>query len=143
LVRRTLLATAALALVIFVGCGDSSSSGTTGDGVPVTLREYAVSVGETSVAAGDVKFRIDNEGKLEHELVVFRTDLAPDALPMSGNRVDESGAGITHLDPEAEGIHPDSVADLTVALTPGHYVLICNLPDHYTAGMRASLDVTA
>ena len=47
-----------------------------------------------------------------------------------------------HLDPEAEGIKADSVSNLAITLTPGHYVLICNLPDHYKAGMRVAIDVT-
>ena len=30
------------------------------------------------------------------------------------------------------------VQDLTVTLDPGNYVAICNLPDHYQAGMFTS-----
>ena len=40
-----------------------------------------------------------------------------------------------------DNIHPGSIQDLTVDLTPGTYVLLCNLPGHYQQGMYASLTV--
>jgi uncharacterized cupredoxin-like copper-binding protein len=31
---------------------------------------------------------------------------------------------------------------LTVSMTPGHYVAVCNLPAHYRLGMKLDLNVT-
>jgi uncharacterized cupredoxin-like copper-binding protein len=55
------------------------------------------------------------------------------------NRVDEDKAGdkgeVSELDPGTSGT-------LTVALKPGKYVLICNVPGHFDSGMWAEVDIT-
>jgi uncharacterized cupredoxin-like copper-binding protein len=80
-----------------------------------------------------------------HEFVVFRTDLAEDALPTTTDDkdqliVDEEGAGVEHVD-EVEDVQVGSDQDFEVNLTPGKYVVICNLPQHYDSGMHAALTV--
>lgn len=74
-----------------------------------------------------------------HEFVVFKTDLAADKLPLAadGATVDEAGAGasLTLVD-EVEDIAVGATASLAVELPAGHYVAICNVPAHYTSGMR-------
>jgi hypothetical protein len=53
----------------------------------VTLQEFAIVLGSDSASAGEVTFNVTNEGPNDpHEFMVFRTDLAPDALP-EGMRV--------------------------------------------------------
>ena len=50
--------------------------------VRVSLAEWTLEPSVTSVEAGDIYFLVDNLGpEHPHELVVIRTDLAPDALP--------------------------------------------------------------
>jgi uncharacterized cupredoxin-like copper-binding protein len=145
-----------LALVAMLGaCGKSASPKATGSSSPptgttapgsltVTEHEFAISLSAASVAAGALAVTAHNTGTIPHEMVAFRTDLAETALPQvaDGSKVDEEGAGITHVDPEAEDVMPgtDKVANLT--LTPGRYVFICNLPGHYKSGMHAVLTVT-
>ena len=55
---------------------------------------------------------------------------------MSGGRASEKGAvgGV-------EDIAGGRSKKLSLNLSKGHYVLICNLPGHYAAGMRADLTV--
>ena len=116
--------------------------------VAVTVQEFAVLPEPGSAAAGDVTFKITNKGPDdEHEFVVVRTDLAPDALPTdSTGAVDEEGAGIEVVD-EVEEIPVGSSEDLTVNLTAGKYVLICNIYDadekeaHYKMGMHVAFTV--
>ena len=145
----TLAVVAALALVA-TGCNsDEGGSGGGGDGtVAVTLQEFSVNPAPASAPAGSVTFDVTNEGPNDvHEFVVFRTDLAPDALPTGADgSVDEAGEGLTLID-EIEDIAVGDAPTLTVNLDAGNYVLICNIYDatedeaHYQEGMFVGFTV--
>jgi uncharacterized cupredoxin-like copper-binding protein len=121
-----------------------------GGEVEVTLQEFAVVPGSDSAPAGEVTFNVTNEGPNDpHEFVVFRTDLAPDALPTNEDgSVDEEGEGVTLID-EIEDIAVGDTPTLTVSLDAGSYVFICNiveeeegaLESHYQEGMRVGFTV--
>jgi uncharacterized cupredoxin-like copper-binding protein len=114
----------------------SAGAGTT---VTAALTEFKIELGATSAPAGPVTFGLTNTGTTVHEFVVFQTDLAADKLPLSadGTVVDEEGAeGLTLVD-EVEDIAVGATANLAVTLPAAHYVLICNVPAHYTSGMHA------
>ena len=70
----------------------------------VLLKDFEVRQEATAVPAGTVSFRIRNQGPTTHELIVVRTDLTPDKLPLQddGLTVDEEGRGIKLLE-EVEG----------------------------------------
>ena len=55
---------------------DDSKSATVG----VELGEWFINSDSASVAAGSVTFEVSNIGESGHELVLIKTDLAPDAL---------------------------------------------------------------
>ena len=134
--RRYAVLFAAGALLVATGC--SSDSG----GVGTTLADYTVTLDADSAPAGDVTFDVQNDAAQEHEFVVFKTDLAPDALPTDDKgAVDEEGEGVTHID-EIGSIPAGTSSSLTVKLDAGSYVVICNLPGHYQQGMHASFTVT-
>jgi uncharacterized cupredoxin-like copper-binding protein len=91
------------------------------------------------VRAGTVTFTVKNTGAATHELVVLRTDLADDQLqpnPDEAGKVEEDG-GLG----ESGDLAPGTTGTFTLTLTPGHYVLICNEPGHYAAGMHTTLTV--
>jgi uncharacterized cupredoxin-like copper-binding protein len=106
----------------------------------VLLEDFEVRQEATDVPAGNVSFRVLNQGPTTHELIVVRTDRAPDKLPLQddGLTVDEEGRGVELLD-EVEGLDIDDRQTMDVRLTPGHYVLYCNLEGHYLGGMYATL----
>lgn len=145
---------AALALtLVATACSsdDDGGSGSTGSGdgtVQVTLQEFAIAAVPASVAAGSVTFETTNTGPEDvHEFVVFKTDLAPDALPtVADGSVDEEGEGLEVID-EIEDIAVDATPSLTVNLDAGNYVLVCNIYDeaeqesHYQEGMRTAFTV--
>lgn len=143
MVRRSalLVAVSALALV-GTACGGGGGS------VDVTLQEFAVVPSPSSIEAGEVTFQATNESPDDvHEFVVFRTDLAPDQLPVDENgAVDEEGAGLELID-EIEDIPVGETQSVTVELESGNYVLICNIWDeeeqeaHYAEGMRVAFTV--
>jgi len=117
-----------------------TASATATSRVFVTLGEMYIHT--ISVArAGTVTFTVKNVGSVTHELVVLRTDLAEGSLPANpeeAGKVSEDGSlG------ESGDLAPGASVDFTLTLTPGHYVLICNLAGHYAAGMHATLNVAS
>jgi uncharacterized cupredoxin-like copper-binding protein len=122
-------------MFVAVGCG--GDEGTVG----VTEEDFTITPDETSAPAGDVTFDVQNDAEQTHEFVVFKSDLAPDALPTDDEGlVDEEGEGLELID-EIEDIEGGSSQSLTVNLDAGSYVLICNLPGHYAQGMHAEFTV--
>src|SRR3954466_3249247 len=105
--RRTMALAVVVVTTLGVGaCGGSSSkssstttssSGTSGT-VNVTEREYSINLSSTTIKAGKVHFEVKNQGGMPHELVLFKTDLAPDALPVKEGKVDEEGQGLQHIE---------------------------------------------
>lgn len=119
-----------------------SGGGASGDGaagaIAVGLTEWAVQPGAESVGAGSVTFAVSNDGAVPHEFLVIRTDLAPDALPKNGGAVDEGALDVVGKSEELLGGESE---DVTAELTPGSYVLICNISGHYDLGMRIAFTV--
>ena len=155
--RRAAISVAAAAVLCLVAaaCGDDDGGTTAATGaatggattVEVTVQEFAVIPAASSAPAGDVTFNVTNEGPDDtHEFVVFKTDLAPDALPTAEDgSVDETGEGVELID-EIEDIAVGDTPTLTVSLDAGNYVFICNIVEkeggetiaHYQQGMRVS-----
>lgn len=124
---------------------------------PPQVREAAIDMGAPGefdlapqpqrVDAGRVSFQVANDGTIEHEVIVMRTDLDSGALP-----TDASGAALESGVVEPAGMHGQDhhglhvaageSATMSVDLSPGEYALICNLPGHYEAGMHANLTVS-
>jgi uncharacterized cupredoxin-like copper-binding protein len=109
-----------------------------GTHVNVLLEDFKVRRDAAVAPAGTVSFRILNQGPTSHELIVVRTDRAPDKLPLQrdGLTVDEEAPGIEFLD-EAEGLDIDDRQTMVLRVAPGHYVMYCNLEGHYLGGMYA------
>ncbi len=94
-----------------------------------------------AVAAGKVTFQVTNDSKETiHEMLVSPIASEDAVLPFvdGENRVDEEKSGdlgeVSELDPGKSG-------SLTLDLKPGYYVLFCNVPGHYMAGMWTVLKV--
>jgi uncharacterized cupredoxin-like copper-binding protein len=132
----------ALALAVPLTVARRQEPTPSGTPVDVRLEDFKVRRDAAVVPAGTVHFRIRNQGPTTHEIIVVRTDRAPDELPLQrdGLTVDEEGDGIDFLD-EVQGLDIDDRQTLDLNLTPGHYVLYCNLEGHYLGGMYAALTV--
>ena len=111
--------------------------------VPVVLSEWSVSPSVTTVKAGNIEFVATNAGPVDpHELVIIRSDLPIDKLPQDDtgfvpeDEVDFVG--------EIEEFEPGTTASGIFALSPGRYILLCNIVEleegewesHYGEGMR-------
>jgi uncharacterized cupredoxin-like copper-binding protein len=111
-------------------------------GMDMAKATMGIKLSRKSAPAGIVTFKVTNSSKdTIHEMIVVYLPDATKALPYldAENRVDEDKSGdkgeVSELDPGKSGA-------LTVALQPGSYLLICNVPGHYGAGMWAEFEVT-
>lgn len=95
----------------------------------------------TEVPAGKVTFEAVNFSKeLVHELIVAPVASTDAELPYDDakNAVNEEAAkGMG----EIEDLEPGASGTLTLDLKPGTYVLFCNVPGHYMAGMWTGITV--
>ena len=77
-----------------------------------------------------VTFVVKNAGRLEHEFVVLKTNIAAGQLARAGAKdAPEKGAV-----GEIEEIPPGKTKTLALKLKQGHYALICNLAGHWSNG---------
>lgn len=103
----------------------------------VRLSEYKVTPKPATAKAGKVTFVVKNAGKLEHEMVVMKTNIPAGKLPLNAkNRVPEKG-----VVGEAGDIKPGQTKRVTLTLKPGKYVLLCNLAGHYKNGQYSAFTV--
>ncbi|MDB5538540.1 MAG: hypothetical protein JWQ89_267 [Devosia sp.] len=90
---------------------------------------------KTEVPAGEVTFKVtNNSSDIVHEMLVVKVADANQPLPYvdGESRVDEDAAG--HLG-EVSELDPGDSGSLTLSLDSGTYMLFCNIPGHYQAGM--------
>jgi len=71
---------------------------------------------------------------------VIKTDLAPDKLPVDGASAKAKEDGKIG---EITSIPAGKSAAVTVQLTPGKYVFMCNVAGHYQLGMHTGFTVEA
>lgn len=140
---RILSFLAILPLLLFaIACGDDEEEETPaaagGTSVQVELTEWTVKPSATSAQAGSATFEARNTGNEEHELVVIKSDLAPDALPVADDRVNEDEVDVAG---EIHDMEPGGSDSETFDLSAGKYVLICNEPGHYMNGMFTAFEV--
>jgi uncharacterized cupredoxin-like copper-binding protein len=109
--------------------------------VAVAEQEYAIVADPASIGAGPAVFHVTNNGNATHEFVLLRTSLADGAMPRAADgRVDTTASSITVV-AQAQNIVAGTSASVATTVTPGHYVMICNISGHYAAGMHAGFDV--
>ena len=124
------IATVAVLGTLLAACGGGSGgSAATGQSVAVTEKEWQITIGGTTlhagngdaqVKAGSVTFNIKNDGTIQHAFEI-------------------QGQGITQ---KTSNINPGSTASLTVTLKAGKYQVWCPIPGHKQAGMWGSLTAT-
>jgi uncharacterized cupredoxin-like copper-binding protein len=131
------------------GCGGSSSDTTStaassgAHNLTITMNDFSFTPSNPTVNAGKVTINSPNQGNVEHELVIFKTDKPANSLPQRGNEVDEDGLeahGSTD-EGEIQDVGPGQTKNHTFNLAPGTYAMICNVPGHYKAGMYGTLTV--
>jgi len=103
--------------------------------------KMGITLDMAEVPAGEVIFDVTNDSDMiEHEMLVapiadLTTPMPYDAVKM---RVDESLSNDLGEVPE---LLPAESGSLTLTLTPGIYLLYCNIQGHYAMGMWTILTV--
>jgi uncharacterized cupredoxin-like copper-binding protein len=95
-----------------------------------------------NVSAGPVTFQVKNNAVTEeHEMVVVKLKSPDQKIPFvkSKHRVDERK--LKSLG-EVSDLKPGEAGTLKVDLKPGTYLVLCNIREHYEAGMATKLTVT-
>jgi uncharacterized cupredoxin-like copper-binding protein len=109
------------------------------DRLLIKLDDFKLKPDVASVKAGAVRVKAKNVGDAEHELVVAASDLKPGNLPTTGGGdVDEDALNVIG---EVSETPPGKTGATTLDLVPGKYVMFCNVPGHYAAGMYGRLNV--
>lgn len=133
------LVTLCLTLLLAAGCAAAEPEVDITKGqIRADLQEHTITLTSREVRAGEVVFVARNRGGQAHDLIVIKTDLAPDALAIDRQTQKASEQGRVG---GVELLSPGRTANLRLTLEPGHYVLICNVPTHYQLGMRTELTV--
>lgn len=129
-----------LLAILIVSCAQPAAEAPAGSQVVAEMADYKITVNVASVKAGSIKIGVRNLGTMEHSFEVIKTDLAPDKLPTdaASAKAKEDGkvGGIA-------SIPAGKSASVTIDLTPGKYVFICNVAGHYQLGMHTGFTVDA
>ncbi|MDI3298409.1 MAG: plastocyanin/azurin family copper-binding protein [Bacillota bacterium] len=128
--RPLLAAWAVLAAVALVAaaCGGGGSAGAGGNTVQVSLQEYKIVVGGTTLTKGNsmqmkpgqVTFKVTNDGSMQHDFAI-------------------QGPGVDETNPQA--LQPRQSTSVTVTLQKGTYQVWCTQPGHKDLGMYGQIDV--
>jgi len=100
-----------------------------------------IEMDKTELPAGAAVFKVSNDAMTEtHEMVLVHLKSADQKIAVLAgkHRIDESKlksmGEVSHLKPGASG-------ELKVTLTPGSYMLLCNIKGHFEAGMYTKFTV--
>jgi uncharacterized cupredoxin-like copper-binding protein len=131
-----------VALSVSAACRDGGTIEPTGNSttLDVTLDEFTVAPAIETAPVGTVTFNVLNLGTIPHDFLVIRSVLPPDRLPVDEEEFTVNEDEVDVVD-AARDTEPRGSTRVVVALTAGHYVLICNVPTHYESGMHAAFTV--
>jgi len=117
-------AAVALAVVAagLAGLSDGVAAPTIPARVQITSQEFTFTASRHVLKAGPVIVELYNLGEDAHDLVVQRVGAARPVARMPAQPT-------------------DGVADVTLDLRPGRYVLYCSLPGHRALGMQTTFNV--
>ena len=130
------LVTAVVSAGLVVTAAPPADTATSGTAVSVTLEEWKLVPAQVIVRQGRISFVVRNDGTMDHEFVVLRSDVHHHSLKVTGGRAVEKGR-VAEIPLIPSGVSKR----LTLTVRPGKYVLLCNLVGHYQAGQYAALRV--
>ncbi len=125
-------------LFTMVSCSQAMEPLPSDVNVIVDVKEYSITVSVASIKAGTVKFGVRNNGTMVHDFDLYKTDLPLDKLPVD---ISSAKVKMDGLVKQMINIAANRSTTLTADLTPGRYVIICNVAGHYQLSMRAELKV--
>jgi uncharacterized cupredoxin-like copper-binding protein len=156
--RITIIAIALASVVagaIATGCGGGggdttttqaqkpAAGGSSGGTLQIQMADDFFTPKNASAKAGSVTISAPNKGHLVHEMVLTKTSADPSKLPTtSDGAVDEAKLeSLGQVAGEIADVTPGDTKKGTFKLTPGKYVMFCNIPGHYAQGMYGTITV--
>jgi len=126
-------------IVGLAACQAAPKADITSTQMVIDLSDYRVTPNLQTLKAGKAKIGVRNTAGMVHEVVLLKTDTAADKLQVDGGsaKAKEEGTKVASVLNLGSG----GVAAMDVDLTPGSYVLICNIAGHYQLGMRSAFKV--
>jgi uncharacterized cupredoxin-like copper-binding protein len=109
--------------------------------VRVDERDFQISVSRTTLVAGHYVFVDTNHGPTAHELVMWKTTDTDTRLPFGKDRINEASPDLESVLDSGTALRPGEARLLSATLSAGHYLLVCNLPGHFRAGMHVDITV--
>lgn len=101
-----------------------------------------IQLSSATAPAGPVEFVIKNDGKIPHEFVVLKNDLPDKTLPLKGDQLDEKAKDLKSVGEVGEDKLKSGVTQtLKVNLSPGRYLIVCNVGKHFMKGMKTEFTV--
>ena len=124
----------AVSSAVLVAITASAAETASGSQISVALVEWKLLPEQVTARAGRVTFVVRNDGTMDHEFVVLRSDRHHHSLVVKKGRAVETGRlGEIPLIPKG------TTKQITLKVPRGKYVLLCNMLGHYQAGQYASL----
>lgn len=106
-----------LAGIMVTACApDAPRPGASSNDIRGSVREWAVHVDHLQAVEGVVTFTVANEGTIDHEFLVVRTDLPAGEIPVSDGRFSEDDVEVIDEIPEYE---PGETKTLSLDLQAG------------------------
>lgn len=142
--RRPLLMLCAIVLVL-AACGSGSKSGG-GGSVNVKMREYEFTLDRGEWPSGAVQVTVDNVGAIPHEMFLVRTKTVGSLPRKADGTVDKDKIAPADLVTIVPSIPAGTSQTVTVQLTSGTYVAVCNIVNadgtmHFMKGMHMIVTV--
>lgn len=128
------------AFIVLSSCTGTSGT-SSGPSVDVTLKDFSIRTSTQTVEAGRVTFNVYNRGPATHEFVVVRTNIPDDQLPTAADGLSVDEEPLADVG-EISQVDVWTRYTLDLRLSPGSYVLFCNLDGHYLGGMSGTLVVS-
>jgi uncharacterized cupredoxin-like copper-binding protein len=137
-VTALLVASMIAVVIAYVVKGSSSPAGD----VQASTVDFKVLM-PTTLKTGKHTIGYTNNSTVPHEIVIFKTALPANRLPLSADGdVNEESPLLTNVADSGNPLKAGGTKSFTTAsLVPGHYVAVCNLPGHYRLGMKLNVTV--
>jgi hypothetical protein len=150
MMRTACLAALGIPAAIFSGCARKSPAARPSANVVSFIGTDYAFQGPDTIPAGLTTIQLANHGQESHQLVLMRLDSGKTIADLQALFASNAGGGPPawlKFPGGVTGITPGDSGNVTAALVPGHYVMVCFFasPDgkpHFMKGMMRTLEVT-